>query len=125
NNKSVVSANSQSNKSSSSSSGGHSLLSIIGLTDFLDPKMNKAVSYLVSRDIDNDGLLEQDHNEDWMDSVMRRGKILYSNATWILALENYSNLLREFDMKKNDNQEQKKINGAIERLDRILKKAVQ
>jgi glycogen debranching enzyme len=123
NNKSVVSANSQSNKSSSS--GGHSLLSIIGLTDFLVPKMNKAVSYLVSRDIDNDGLLEQDHNEDWMDSVMRRGKILYSNATWILALENYSNLLREFDMTKNDNHEQKKINGTIERLDRILQKAVQ
>lgn len=98
---------------------------IIRVIDFLVPKMNKAVSYLMSRDIDNDGLLEQDHNEDWMDSVMRRGKILYSNATWILALENYSNLLRELDIVKNDNHDQKKISGAIERLDRILQKAVE
>jgi hypothetical protein len=122
NNKSVVSANSQSNKSSSS--GGQSLVSIISIIDFLVPKMDKAISYLVSRDIDNDGLLEQDHNEDWMDSVMRRGKILYSNATWILALENYSNLLREYDMVKNDNHVQKNFNGTIERLDRILQKVV-
>jgi hypothetical protein len=27
-----------------------------------------AVDYLASRDIDNDGLLEQNHNEDWMDT---------------------------------------------------------
>jgi hypothetical protein len=123
NNKGVVSANSQPNKFSSSS-GGQSLVSIIGVIDFLVPKMDEAVSYLASRDIDDDGLLEQDHNEDWMDSVMRRGKILYSNATWILALENYSNLLREFDMVKNDNHDQKNFNGTIERLDRILQKVV-
>jgi hypothetical protein len=123
NNKGVVSANSQPNKFSSSS-GGQSLVSIIGVIDFLVPKMDEAVSYLASRDIDDDGLLEQDHNEDWMDSVMRRGKILYSNATWILALENYSNLLREFDIVKNDNHDQKNFNGTIERLDRILQKVV-
>jgi hypothetical protein len=123
NNKGVVSANSQPNKFSSSS-GGQSLVSIIGVINFLVPKMDEAVSYLASRDIDDDGLLEQDHNEDWMDSVMRRGKILYSNATWILALENYSNLLREFDMVKNDNHDQKNFNGTIERLDRILQKVV-
>src|ERR687886_378000 len=40
-------------------------------TDFLVPRMLRAVDYLVSRDIDGDGLLEQKHNEDWMDTVLR------------------------------------------------------
>src|SRR5436309_2214279 len=69
------------------SSGTHRFLSTKNVIDFVIPKMNKAVEYLIKRDIDNDYLLEQDHNEDWMDSVMRRGKIVYSNATWILALD--------------------------------------
>ena len=60
---------------------------------FVMPRMLKAVDYLQSRDIDSDGLLEQDHNEDWMDSVLRAGKIVYSQACWILALTNLSVLL--------------------------------
>jgi hypothetical protein len=49
------------------------LLSKLGLTDplnvveFVVPCMLTAVGYLSSRDTDNDGLLEQNHNEDWMD----------------------------------------------------------
>jgi hypothetical protein len=62
--------------------------------DYTIPRMHKAVEYLSNRDIDNDGLLEQSHNEDWMDSVMRAGKIVYSQACWILALANFSLLLQ-------------------------------
>ena len=68
------------------------LLSKLGLTDplkvveFVLPRMLKAVEYLSNRDNDNDGLLEQNHNEDWMDRVLRAGKIVYSQACWILAL---------------------------------------
>lgn len=51
------------------------------------------MDYLARRDMDNDGLLEQSHNEDWMDTVLRAGKIVYSQACWILALKNLSNLL--------------------------------
>src|SRR5215212_4895720 len=75
-----------------------SLLSKVGITDpstvteFVVPRMLKAVEYLQSRDIDNDGLLEQSHNEDWMDTVLRAGKIVYSQACWILALKNLSSL---------------------------------
>jgi len=61
------------------------------------PKMEKATAYLTKRDIDNDYLLEQDHNEDWMDSIMRIGKIVYSNASWILALKNFSKLLKRLN----------------------------
>src|SRR5688572_17069456 len=75
------------------------LLLKLGITDptkaidFLFPGMLRAVDYLASRDIDNDGLLEQNHNEDRMDTALRAGKIVYSQACWILALKNLSSLL--------------------------------
>jgi glycogen debranching enzyme len=62
--------------------------------DLTIPRMHKAIEYLTNRDIDKDGLLEQNHNEDWMDSIMRAGKIVYSQACWILALSNFSFLLQ-------------------------------
>jgi glycogen debranching enzyme len=64
--------------------------------NFIIQKMLRAVDYLESRDIDGDGLLEQDHNEDWMDTTFRAGKIVYSQAAWILALRNLSSLLSGF-----------------------------
>lgn len=63
--------------------------------EFVIPRMLKAVDYLATRDTDRDGLLEQGHNEDWMDTVLRAGKIVYSQACWILALSNLSSLLSE------------------------------
>src|SRR5919202_3568231 len=65
--------------------------------NFVIPKMLKAVDYLVSRDIDGDGLLEQGYNEDWMDTVLRAGKIVYSQACWILALEDLAHLLAQIE----------------------------
>jgi hypothetical protein len=65
--------------------------------NFVVPRMEKATAYLAKRDIDRDYLLEQDHNEDWMDSIMRIGKIVYSNASWILALRNFAKLLKRLD----------------------------
>jgi hypothetical protein len=67
----------------------------IELIEFLVPRMLAAVDYLASRDIDNDGLLEQGYNEDWMDTALRAGKIVYSQASWILAASNLSSLLYE------------------------------
>jgi glycogen debranching enzyme len=75
------------------------LLLKVGITDsskvldFVVPRMLKAVDYLKNRDIDNDGLLEQNHNEDWMDTILKAGKIVYSQACWILVLSNLSSLL--------------------------------
>jgi hypothetical protein len=75
------------------------LLSKVGITDpqkvaeFVVPRMLKAIEHLKSRDFDNDGLLEQSHNEDWMDTAVRAGKIVYSQACWLLALNDLSSLL--------------------------------
>ncbi len=84
------------------------LLSKLGITDplkvveYVVPRMLKAVEYLSRRDIDNDGLLEQNHNEDWMDTVLRAGKIVYSQACWILALSNLAYLLSQLGSDDSD-----------------------
>jgi glycogen debranching enzyme len=66
---------------------------------FLDLVL-KAVEYLEKRDVDNDGLLEQGHNEDWMDTALRAGKIVYSQGCWIYALVNLSVLLSKLGKSK-------------------------
>jgi len=63
------------------------------LIEYLVPFLFRGIDYLTSRDEDNDGLLEQDHNEDWMDTVLREGKVVYSQACWLMALTGFSNLL--------------------------------
>src|ERR687883_319380 len=75
------------------------LLSKVGITnpqkvaEFVVPRMLKAIEHLKSRDIDNDGLLEQSHNEDWMDTALRAGKVVDSQGCWLLALNDLSSLL--------------------------------
>jgi hypothetical protein len=66
---------------------------LANVTNYLVPRMLNAVKYLRSCDIDNDGLVEQGYNEDWMDTALRAGKVVYSQACWILALQNLSVLL--------------------------------
>jgi glycogen debranching enzyme len=73
-----------------------------------------SVDYLSRCDIDDDGLLEQNYNEDWMDTALRAGKIVYSQACWILALNNLSSLLATGDKQDNSNK-----------LKRLAEKAVQ
>ena len=102
------------------------LLSKLGMTDplrvaeFVIPSMLKAVEYLSSRDIDTDGLLEQNHNEDWMDTAIRAGKIVYSQACWILALRNMALLLshlgREDESKRMANLAYKAIKSVDQNL---------
>ena len=90
------------------------------VVDFVIPKMIKAIDYLCSRDIDNDGILEQNHNEDWMDTGLRSGKIVYSQASFILALNNLAYLLSEIgqdnECKKMIEQYNKTIQGVENKL---------
>src|ERR687889_1139124 len=96
------------------------LLLKLGITDparaidFLIPRMLRAVDYLAKRDIDNDGLLEQNHNEDWMDTVLRAGKIVYSQACWILALKNLLNLLLAVDKQKESDRISRMADSAVQ-----------
>ena len=96
------------------------LLSKIGMTDpskvtdFVIPKMLKAVDYLITCDKDSDGLLEQNHNEDWMDTILRSGKIVYSQACWLLALFDFATLLGKLGKQKE-----------VKNLNRLSRKTIQ
>ena len=90
-----------------------SKFSLNDIINFLLPRMLKAVIYLQNRDIDNDGLLEQKHNEDWMDTILRIGKVVYSQACWILALKNFSILLKKIGNKKESKRLEEMTNRAI------------
>lgn len=83
------------------------------LTVELIPKIFRAIDFLFTKDIDNDGILEQNANEDWMDTALRDGKIVYSQACWILALKNFVILLNSLekfeDAKKLDTIAQNSI----------------
>jgi familyl 116 glycosyl hydrolase-like protein len=102
------------------------LLSKVGITDpqkvaeFAVPRMLKAIGHLKSRDIDNDGLLEQSHNEDWMDTAVRAGKIVYSQACWLLALNDLSSLLSRLgksrEVEKLTHLVDKTIHGVEQKL---------
>jgi hypothetical protein len=97
-----------------SSSSSSSTKQVEKVLDFTIPRMHTAIEYLANRDIDSDGLLEQNHNEDWMDSIMRAGKIVYSQACWILALTNFSILLQLLNKRKGSVQKMLRLaNAAI------------
>jgi hypothetical protein len=102
------------------------LLSKAGITDprkvaeFVVPRMLKAIDSLSKRDIDNDGLLEQNHNEDWMDTVLRAGKIVYSQACWILALSNLASLLSQLGMNVESDKVARLADRAIKAVDQNL-----
>jgi hypothetical protein len=95
-----------------SSSSSSSTKQVEKVLDFTIPRMHTAIEYLANRDIDGDGLLEQNHNEDWMDSIMRAGKIVYSQACWILALTNFSILLQLLNKRKGTVQKMLKLADA-------------
>jgi hypothetical protein len=102
--------------SSPKSPAPDSLSRVQKILDFTIPRMHKAMEYLANRDVDHDGLLEQSHNEDWMDSIMRAGKIVYSQACWILALGNFS-LLLQLQQKKQE----RSIEGLVKLADATIK----
>ena len=92
----------------------------VKLTDYVLPRMFKAVEYLLTRDKDNDGLLEHGHNEDWMDTILRAGKIVYSQACWILALTNFAILLTTLGKNKESLRMSELAKRAIKAVNHLL-----
>lgn len=90
------------------------------ILDYLIPRMSKGIEYLRRRDIDGDALLEQNHNEDWMDTVLRAGKIVYSQASWILALKNFASLLLQVQRDSGANHMIKLAEETVSAVDRKL-----
>jgi len=83
------------------------------MISFILPYLFRSVDYLLSRDEDNDGLLEQDYNEDWMDTVLRDGKVVYSQGCWLLGLSGFANLLNLVDKKEESRRIQSIAAGVV------------
>jgi hypothetical protein len=69
--------------------------------DSLSGHVERAISSLRKRDVDGDLLLEQGPNEDWMDTMLRSGRVVYSQAAWGKAILDWSRLLRELGRSKD------------------------
>lgn len=61
----------------------------------LSSQVVQAVRYLASRDVDHDHLLEQGPNEDWADTLLRRGKVSYTQALWYRCLRSAEYIFAE------------------------------
>ena len=66
-----------------------------GLMEQFLPRIRTAISSLGKKDLDDDSLLEQGPNEDWMDNMLRSGKVVYSQAAWAHALVSWSTVLNK------------------------------
>ena len=99
-------------------------MTLLKVIDLIVPRMLKAINHLKDRDIDNDGLLEQDHNEDWMDTILRKGKIVYSQACWIISLKNLSSLLLELKGNNNDDDNKEKRRSEAKKIVKSAEKTI-
>lgn len=75
-------------------------------------KISKALTWLSSRDIDGDFLLEQGENEDQADCLRRRGKVAFSQALWFRAVDKVLKL-EEFLNQKSRTLELKDLKEKI------------
>lgn len=85
-----------------------------GFTERLLPRIRDAIIALEKRDADGDSLLEQGPNEDWMDNMLRSGKVVYSQAAWAIALRDWQVLLTKV---KNH----KEADTFLEKYDNVVK----
>jgi glycogen debranching enzyme len=80
----------------------------------LIPRLRDALTYLEGRDLDGDMLLEQGPNEDWMDRMLRTGKLVYNQGLWIAALTQWSTLLRTVGKNEEADLADGKADSVIE-----------
>lgn len=91
-----------------------------GLTEELLPRLRSAVASLEKRDVDGDSLLEQGPNEDWMDNMLRTGKVVYSQATWAFALKDWQALLERVKVSNEADEVQQKYQNLVKQIDAKL-----
>lgn len=75
--------------------GHHVLHRAFGIDDLLDhhrQSLVRAMRWCRYQDSDDDGLLESQEAADWADLLANRGKVLYVNALYALALLAYADL---------------------------------
>jgi len=75
--------------------GHHILDRTFGAADLLDRHQDalaRAMLWVRYQDVDDDGLLESQEAGDWADLLANRGKVLYSNVLYVIALRAYASI---------------------------------
>jgi len=85
------------------------------LKDFA-PVAHRAVKWLASHDLDNDLLLETGSLSDWMDSVLKRGKILNINVLYAKSVQNLSKIFEQIGDRRRANEYRKLADEIYERI---------
>ena len=62
-------------------------------------KIEKAVKWAINLDLNNDWLIETHDGSDWMDMLVRNGRVLYDNVLFYAALKHLHMLFEEFGKK--------------------------
>jgi glycogen debranching enzyme len=81
--------------------GHHALHLTFGASDLLDhhrDAITRAMLWARYQDSDDDGLIEAHEAADWADLMAGRGKVLYGNVLYVLALRAYADLGRTVEL---------------------------
>lgn len=84
------------------------------------PILRASITSLERMDVDGDSLLEQGPNEDWMDNMLRSGKVVYSQSVWGLALKEWAKLLNSVGKHGEAEINEKKCKDIIKQVDSKL-----
>jgi glycogen debranching enzyme len=80
------------------------------------PNAEKAVKFLLAKDRDNDGLVEEKVFANWAETVLKFGKVLYTNCCFYRALDDFSWLagtLKESGLQKQYAELAERAKGRI------------
>jgi len=81
--------------------GHHVLDRTFDTADFLDRHLEaieRAMLWVRYQDTDDDGLIESQEAADWADLLANRGKVLYSNVLYAMALRAYAAMAERIDL---------------------------
>ncbi len=65
------------------------------------PNLKKAMQWNLTRDTDNDLLIEEEHYAAWTDSIKKSGKVLYTNILHCEALREFSDMCKTIGKKED------------------------
>lgn len=82
--------------------------------------ITRALDWLKSKDRDRDGLIESTKMSDWMDSVLKKGKVANINMIWAKALANYIDICQHLGEKKKEQQTQKLLEQTLVKINQVF-----
>jgi len=76
-------------------------------------KIEKSIKWVLGLDINNDFLIETNEGSDWMDWLLRSGRVLYDNILFYTALKSANEVRSILDMNKKHSKTVEQIKNSI------------